>query len=215
MAEGIKQFVIAQNPEKIMKSLQDEELSAIMEKKATLLIADGVGLVIAGRILGLPPISRVTGVGLFEEMVKAANEEGKKVFLYGAAAQVVKKTGEILQQRYPNLRIVGTQDGYEKDMEKIITKIQQAKPDYLFVALGSPRQEKWIAKYFDRLPVQLAMGVGGTFDVLTGNVKRAPVLMQKIGLEWLYRLLKQPSRAKRMINLPKFLWRVIKAKFNF
>lgn len=209
---GKKQFVIAQNPEKIMKSLQDEELSSIIENKATLLIADGVGLVVAGKILDLPPIPRVTGVGLFEEMVKVADQEGKKIFLYGAAPDVVQKAGEILQQRYPNLQVVGTQDGYEKDHEKIVRKIQQAEPDYLFVALGSPRQEKWIAKYLNQLPVQYVMGVGGTFDVLTGNVKRAPVWMQKLGLEWLHRLIKQPTRAGRMMNLPKFLWRVIKSR---
>ena len=212
MKLGKKQFVIAQNPEKVMKAIEDEELSSIIEHTATLLIADGVGLVLAGKILGFPPISRVTGVGLFEEMVKVANEEQKRIFLYGAAPHVVEKAGEILQQRNPNLRIVGTMDGYEKDTEKIISKIQQAKPDYLFVALGTPRQEKWIASHINQLPVQLVMGVGGSFDVLTGNVKRAPVFMQKLGLEWLHRLLKQPSRAARMLNLPKFLVKVMKSK---
>lgn len=210
--QGEKQFVIAQNPEKVMKSLQDEELASIIENKATLLIADGVGLVIAGKILGLPPISRVTGVGLFEEMIKVANQEHKRIFLYGAKREVIEQAGEILQSCYPKLQLVGTQDGYIQDMEKLIQSIEDAKPDYLFVALGSPRQEKWIAKHLDQLPVQLVMGVGGTFDVLTGNVERAPVWMQRIGLEWFHRLLKQPSRAMRMTNLPKFLWQVIKSR---
>lgn len=212
MNSGQKQFVIAQNPEKIMKSRTDEELSSILEEKATLLIADGVGLVIAGRILGLPPIPRVTGVGLFEEMIKVANQEKKRIFLYGASPEVNKKAGEILQQRNPNLQVVGTQDGFEKDTELIIQRIQEAKPDFLFVALGTPRQEKWIAQYLDQLPVQLVMGVGGSFDVLTGNVKRAPVWMQKLGIEWLHRLLKQPTRAGRMVNLPRFLWQVLKSR---
>ncbi len=207
-----KQFVIAQNPEKIMKELKDEELASIIENQATLLIADGIGLVYAGRILGLPHISRVTGVGLFEELLEVADQEKKSVFLYGAKPEVINKAAETVKSRYPNLVLAGIQDGYEEDNEKIIQKIDEAKPDYLFVALGSPSQEKWISRYIDRLPVQLVMGVGGTFDVLTGNIRRAPVWMQKLGLEWLYRLIKQPSRIKRSINLPIFLWKVIKSR---
>lgn len=214
MESGEKQFIIAQNPEKIMKSREDEELSSIIENKATLLIADGIGLVIAGRILRLPPITRVTGVGLFEEMVTLANQEKKKVFLYGASPEVNQKAAQILQKRYPDLLVAGRIDGFEQDTEHIIRKIQETQPDYLFVALGTPRQEKWIAEYLDQLPVQLVMGVGGSLDVLTGNVKRAPVWMQKLGIEWLHRLLKQPTRVGRMMNLPKFLWQVIKSRIN-
>jgi N-acetylglucosaminyldiphosphoundecaprenol N-acetyl-beta-D-mannosaminyltransferase len=176
------------------------------------LIADGIGLVVAGKVLGLPPIPRVTGVGLFEEMVKVANQDKKKIYLYGASPEVCEKAGNVLQTRYPELQVVGTQHGFEKDTSVIIQRIQDAQPDYLFVALGTPRQEKWIAQHLDVLPVQLVMGVGGTFDVLTGNVKRAPVFMQKLGLEWLHRLLKQPTRAGRMMNLPRFLLRVMKTR---
>lgn len=209
---GKKQFVIAQNPEKIMKSMDDADLANIIETKATLLIADGVGLVYAGKILGLPPISRVTGVGLFTEMLKVADEDRKKIFLYGAKKEVVEEAGAIIQAKYSTIEQVSTQDGYEKDNEKIIEKINEVKPDFLFVALGSPAQEKWIACNFDKLSLKLVMGVGGSFDVLTGNVKRAPVFMQKLGLEWLHRLIKQPSRITRMKNLPIFLWRVIRSK---
>jgi N-acetylglucosaminyldiphosphoundecaprenol N-acetyl-beta-D-mannosaminyltransferase len=155
---------------------------------------------------------RVTGVGLFEEMVKVASQDRKKVFLYGASPEVNQKAGQVLQERYPQLQVVGTRDGYEKNMDVVLKHIQVAQPDFLFVALGTPRQEKWIAEQLDQLPVQFVMGVGGTFDVLTGNVKRAPVWMQKLGLEWLHRLVTQPTRAGRMLNLPKFLWRVIKSR---
>lgn len=210
--QGNKQFVIAQNPEKIMKALEDQELSSIIEDKATLLIADGIGLVIAGKLLSLPPIPRVTGVGLFEEILKTADQERKSIFLYGAKPEVVAKAGEVIQDKYPNLVLAGTQDGYEQDIDVIINKIQNVKSDYLFVALGSPRQEKWIATYLDKLPVQLVMGVGGSLDVLTGQVKRAPVWMQKTGLEWFHRLITQPTRAKRMLNLPKFLLKVIRSR---
>ena len=206
---GGKQFVLAMNPEKIMKAREDAELSRIIEKKATLLIADGVGLVYAGKVRGLSPIPRVTGVGLFEALAAAAAEDGSSVYLYGAAEPVVTKAAEVLRQRYPGLKIAGIQNGYEKDNELVVAGIKKARPDYLFVALGSPGQEKWIAGNLNALPVKVAMGVGGTFDVLAGNVKRAPEWAQKYGLEWLCRLVKQPTRAGRMLNLPKFLWLVL------
>lgn len=204
-----KQFVLAMNPEKIMKAREDEQLSRIIEKRATLLIADGVGLVLAGKIRGLPPIKRVTGVGLFEELARVAAEDGSRVFLYGAKEPVVEKAAEILRQRYPGIVIAGTQHGYEKDTELVTARIREAEPDYLFVALGSPGQEKWIARHIDELPVKVFMGVGGSFDVLAGNIKRAPEWFQKMGLEWFYRLVSQPTRARRMLNLPKFLWLAI------
>ena len=209
---GNRQFVIAQNPEKVMKALQDSELAEIIEQKATLLIADGVGLTIAGKILGLPRIERVTGIGLFAELLKQANQTDKRIFLYGASLEVLTKAIAVIQENYPKIVIAGVVDGYEQDNEAIIDRIQTAKPDYLFVALGSPRQEKWIAKQLDQLPVQIVMGVGGSFDVLAGKVQRAPEWMQQSGLEWLHRLLKQPSRAFRMLNLPKFLWKVLKSR---
>lgn len=213
-AEGHKkkQFVLAMNPEKIMKAREDDQLSKIIEKKATLLIADGVGLVLAGKIRGLPPIPRVTGVGLFEKLVAGAAEDGSSIYLYGAREAVVEKAAEVLRRQYPGLSIAGTQHGYEKDKELVLDRIREVHPDYLFVALGSPGQEKWIAENIDRLPVKVVMGVGGTFDVIAGNVKRAPQWTQKLGLEWLYRFLKQPSRAKRMLNLPKFLFLAIFAR---
>ncbi|HHX95703.1 MAG TPA: WecB/TagA/CpsF family glycosyltransferase [Clostridia bacterium] len=211
---GHKEFVLAMNPEKIMKAREDDQLSRIIEKKATLLIADGVGVVLAGKVRGLPPIPRVTGVGLFEELTAAAAEDGSSIFLYGAAEHVVERAAEVLKERYPQLTIAGIQHGYEKDEELVVSRIQEARPDYLFVALGSPAQEKWISRNLKRLPVKLAMGVGGTFDVLAGNVKRAPEWAQKWGVEWLYRFVKQPSRAKRMLNLPKFMWLVLFTRGN-
>lgn len=213
-SQGEKQFVLAMNPEKIMKSREDGQLADIIEKQATLLIADGVGLVIAAKILGLPKISRVTGVGLFEEMVAAAAEDGRSVFLYGARDNVVRKAAEVLRQMHPGLDIAGIQHGYEPDDALVAARVKEARPDFLFIALGSPRQEKWISRYLNELPVKLVMGVGGSFDVLAGNVKRAPRWVQRLGLEWFYRLVTQPSRAKRMLNLPKFLLLVIAHRFG-
>ncbi|MDQ0338499.1 N-acetylglucosaminyldiphosphoundecaprenol N-acetyl-beta-D-mannosaminyltransferase [Caldalkalibacillus uzonensis] len=209
-----KHFIVAQNPEKIIAGLKDNELAIILKHKATLLIPDGFGLIIAAIILGESRLSRVTGIQLFEKLLDYANEEGKRVFFFGGKPEVNHRLIKVVSQRYPNLIIAGHQHGYEKDHGMILSKINEVKPDFLFVALGSPRQEKWIAKYFDNLPVYVAMGVGGSFDVLTGYVKRAPKWMQKIGLEWLYRLYKQPSRYRRMLRLPLFLWRVIRYKFT-
>lgn len=213
-ALGNKQFVLAMNPEKIMKAREDAQLAEIIQHRATLLIADGVGLVIAAKILGLPRVSRVTGVGLFEEMVAVAAQDGRSVFLYGAAEPVVSKAAEVLRQQYPSLSVAGIQHGYEPDGQVVAERIKEAQPDFLFTALGSPKQEKWIAAHLEELPVKLVMGVGGTFDVLAGNVKRAPRWVQKLGLEWLHRLLKQPSRAKRMLSLPKFLLLVIASRLG-
>jgi N-acetylglucosaminyldiphosphoundecaprenol N-acetyl-beta-D-mannosaminyltransferase len=207
-----KQFIIAQNPEKVMKCLEDEELDQIIEHQATLLIADGIGIILAGKLKKQPPIPRVTGVDLFESLTKMAADEARSLFLYGASPEVNAQAVEVLKDRYPQLSIAGAIDGYEQDQQRIISAIQQAQPDFLFVALGTPRQEKWIAQHLDQLPVQLVMGVGGSFDVLTGNVKRAPEWMQRIGIEWLHRLLSQPTRAGRMLNLPRFLWRVLRHK---
>lgn len=212
VAADSKEFVLAVNPEKVMRAREDAELSRIMERKATLLIPDGVGLAVAGKIRGMPPIERVTGVGLFEELVQAAAEDGSSIFMYGAKEEVVEKAAEVLSQRHPKLNIAGIQNGYEKDNDLILSRIQEAKPDYLFVALGSPTQEKWIASNLNKLPVKVVMGVGGTFDVVAGNVKRAPEWAQKYGLEWLYRFVTQPSRGKRMLNLPKFLLLAIFAR---
>ncbi|GAB4242210.1 MAG: hypothetical protein Kow00129_00530 [Thermoleophilia bacterium] len=210
---GNKQFVVAQNPEKVMRALEDEELSEIMEQKATLLIPDGTGLVLAARVLGLAKMVRVTGVGLFDELLRAADQGRKRVFLFGAAPGVPEKVREELARRYPGIEVCGCRHGYEVDTEAVVEQISAVRPDYLFVALGSPRQEKWIAENLDRLQVGLAMGVGGSFDVLAGEVKRAPAWTQRLGLEWLYRLVTQPSRLRRQANLPRFAARVLRERF--
>lgn len=209
---GVKQFVIAQNPVKLMRCRADEELSDIVESKATLLVADGVGLVIAARLLGLGPIPRLTGIRLFGELLGLASARGKRVFLYGSAPDVCLRVAENVRRGYPGLEVAGTQHGYEHDHALVLRRIREAEPDFLFAALGTPRQEKWIARHLDELPLQCAMGVGGSFDVVAGAVRRAPIPMQRAGLEWLHRIVKQPSRARRMPILANFLWMVVKSR---
>ena len=211
---GVRQFVVAQNPEKVMRFLEDEELSHIIETKATLLIPDGIGVVLSTRALALGHIPRVTGIGLFMTLLESAHAGGKRVFLYGSKPEVCSRLGKVVRRRYPGIAHVETQHGYEDDDALILQRICLAKPDFLFVALGSPKQEKWIARHLDQLPVECVMGVGGSFDVLAGEVGRAPVFLQRAGLEWLYRLVTQPPRAGRMRALLSFLRLVWKCRCN-
>ena len=126
--------------------------------------------------------------------------------MYGAKEETIKKAKENLEIKFPNIQIVGTINGYEKDNDKIIKAINKSKADIVFVALGSPKQEYWITENMNKVNAKIFQGVGGSFDVFSGNIKRAPKWMQKIGLEWLYRLIKEPKRIFRQIKLVKFLW---------
>ena len=143
--------------------------------------------------------------------VEAAKQQ-KSVFLYGAKPGVAEAASAKLQALYPGIIVAGVQDGYEQDEAVVKQRINEAKPDILFVAMGSPKQENWINANRDELHPIIYQGVGGSFDVLAGNVKRAPVAFQKAGMEWFYRLVKEPSRIKRQLALPQFLLEVVKQK---
>ncbi|WP_336825450.1 WecB/TagA/CpsF family glycosyltransferase [Sporosarcina sp. USHLN248] len=206
-----KSLVVAINPEKLMKAKDDPRLHALLNR-AEFQIPDGIGVIIASKLQKGNITSRVTGVDMMDRIVREAARTKKPIFLYGARPGVAETAAEKLIETYPDLIVAGTQDGYEKDVNKVIQKINEAKPDILFVAMGSPKQELWIEQYRDQLHPTLYQGVGGSFDVLAGNVKRAPAAFQKVGAEWLYRLLKEPSRLKRQMNLPKFLLEIIRKK---
>ena len=206
-----KSLVVAINPEKLMKAKEDPELKALLNR-AEFQIPDGIGVIIASKLKKGNITSRVTGVDMMDRVVREAARTGHAIFLYGAKPGVADKAAQQLQQTYPDLIVAGTQDGYEPDNDKVIDIINQAKPSILFVAMGSPKQEQWIEQNRDQLHPTLYQGVGGSFDVLAGTVKRAPALFQRFGAEWLYRLLKEPSRLKRQMNLPKFLIEVFKQK---
>lgn len=207
--EGSK-IVVTANPEIIMLALKDAEFSAIMAD-AEMVTADGIGLVIGARILGTPLPARVTGIDLSQEIFRRATQRGWKIFLLGAAPGIAEEAAQNLCQKYKGLEIVGTHHGFFKpeDEEEIIHQVQLSRPDILLVALGMGRQEKWVWKNRHRLQVPVNIGVGGSLDVYAGRVKRAPLWMQKLGLEWLHRLILQPWRFLRMLVLPKFLLQVI------
>lgn len=206
-----KSLIVAINPEKIMKANEDPALKELLNN-AEFQIPDGIGVILASKIQKGRITSRVTGVDMMLRLCEEAAKRGKPIFLYGGKPGVADAAADKLRQMYPNILIVGTQDGYEKDNAKVVQKINEAKPDLLFVAMGSPKQENWINANRGELHPTIYQGVGGSFDVLAGNVKRAPVAFQKAGLEWLYRLMKEPHRIKRQIALPLFLVEVAKSR---
>lgn len=205
-----KSLIVAINPEKIMKAKEDPALKQLLNE-AEFQIPDGIGVILASKIQKGQIKERVTGVDMMMRLCEEAAKQQKPIFLYGGKPGVAATAAEKLKELYPQIPIAGIQHGYEKDNEKIIQKINEAKPDILFVAMGSPKQENWINENRDKLYPTIYQGVGGSFDVLAGNVKRAPVAFQKAGLEWFYRLMMEPKRIKRQMALPKFLIEVAKS----
>lgn len=209
------------NPEFIMAARRDDEFKNILNK-CDLNIADGFGIKLAAWKIGQPLKQRITGVDLMKEICSLAVADNKSVFLLGAKKKgVVELTAEKLNQDYPGIKIVGAERGFRHwhrhfSDEKLVEIINRRQPDILFIAFGQVKQEKWIYYNLPKLPtVKLAMGVGGSFDYISGKVKRAPKWMRSIGLEWFYRLIRQPWRWPRIITaVIKFSWAILKAKKN-
>lgn len=208
-------WILAMNPEKIMKALSSPELRHLL-LQADLFIPDGIGILVAGRLQGTPFPERVTGADLLGELVQEAARSGWKIYLLGAAPGVADETVRIWLEKYPGLQVAGVRDGYfsTDEEEQVAAGIEAAAPEMLFVAMGSPRQEQFIEKYGKTMNVPVVMGVGGSFDVVSGRVDRAPVWMQKVGMEWTWRLIKEPRRILRMAALPRFMVLVLKQKFG-
>ena len=205
--------ILAVNPEKVMRAQQDGKLLDQL-RAADLLIPDGIGIVLAARLLGLGHAERVPGAELMPKLCERAVSKGYTVFLFGASEEVNQQAVAVLRERYPGIRIVGSQHGYVKDedMPAVITCINECQPDLLFVALGSPHQELWMARYLPQLTVKVCQGVGGTFDVIAGRVRRAPKVFRTLHLEWFYRLASDPSRIRRQTALPLFAFHVFRKR---
>lgn len=208
-------MVFTPNPEIIMLAKENKEMERIL-LEADLVVPDGIGVVIASKILkGEVLPERVAGFDMTQNTMKQAVEKGYKYYFFGSKPGVADMAAENMRKTYPGIQIVGYRDGYfkEEDIPAIIEDINKSEANILLVALGAPRQELWIDKYKDQIPhVKVAIGVGGSLDGMAGTVKRAPVIYQKLGLEWFYRLVKQPTRAKRMLVLPQFILKVIKER---
>lgn len=208
-------LIATANAEMVMMAQQDHELADILNN-ADLVVPDGAGVVWAARFQGSVVPERVAGFDLVQRLLREASCRGYRVFMFGGAPGIVEKAETAARQRFANLQIVGTCHGFftKATETAIVEKIRQAQPDILLVALGVPKQEKWLARNMQRLGVPVAIGVGGTFDVMAGTVKRAPVWMQRANLEWLYRLISQPQRAIRMMALPHFVIKVLIQKIR-
>ncbi len=215
IAEGGAHQICTVNPEFVMHALRDPAFFRTLER-ADLNVPDGVGLLWAGRILKQPLRERVPGVELMEALAARAAERGWRVFLLGAAEGVADRAAAVLQRRCPGLAVVGTFAGSPRpeDAPEILERLRRARPDLLFVAYGAPQQDLWIARYQPALRIPVAMGVGGAFDFIAGVVPRAPRWMREIGLEWLYRLIRQPWRWRRMRALPRFVLAVLAARYG-
>ncbi len=213
LQDGKKHYICTPNPEIVMEACKDKELMMILED-ADLVVPDGIGVVWASRYAEERLKERVAGYDLTQNLfAKLANTQ-ETFYFFGGAPGVSAKAAHLMQEKYPGLQIVGGHNGYFDEVEerKIIADIQKKKPSVLLVGLGAPKQEKWIYENRRLLDVKLCIGVGGSFDVMAGNVKRAPKVFRKLGLEWFYRLITQPSRWRRMLKLPVFAFQVWKER---
>ena len=203
LCSGAGGYIVTANPEIVLRCREDAAYAAAVNG-AKLVLADGVGDLCAARILGTPLPGRVAGADLVPRLLARLAERGGSVFLYGARPGVAERAGESLQSACPGLRIAGTENGYISDETALLEALEREKPDLLLLGLGAPRQELWMAENRQRTPAVM-IGVGGLLDVFTGDIPRAPKAWQRLGLEWLYRLLREPRRFKRVIRLPKIL----------
>ncbi len=214
MAAGLRQaYVVTPNPEMVWLARKNEEFRKALDG-AAISLPDGIGIIYGAKILGRPLKCRVPGIEFATAYIRILASEGKKVFLFGAKPGVAEAAAENIRKSFPGIDICGTADGYYKDDAPIIAAINESKPDFLLVCTGFPKQELWMQKHAKELDVGLMAGLGGVLDVYAGVAQRAPEAWCSAGLEWLYRLLKQPSRIKRMAKLPLFLMAVIAERFK-
>jgi N-acetylglucosaminyldiphosphoundecaprenol N-acetyl-beta-D-mannosaminyltransferase len=215
IADGRPHQVVTVNSEFIMAAREDPHFARILND-SHLALPDGQGLLWAARMLGTPLKERVAGVDTLIRMAAVAAKKGYRVYFLGAAEGVADAAARELSRRHPRLEVVGTYTGSPalEEEDEILNIIRQARPHVLFVAYGAPQQERWIARNLSRLGVPVAMGVGGAFDFISGRARRAPRWLQRLGLEWLHRLWRQPWRWRRMLALPRFAWLVFHARFG-
>lgn len=201
-------MIFTPNSEIILYASNNPEFTEVLNS-ADMIIPDGIGVVYGAKILGNPLKERVAGYDLICNLFPVMAKKGQSVFLLGAKPGVAEIAAENLVKQYPGIVIAGTQDGYFKNDDEVIENINKANPDFLMVCIGFPKQENWIYNNRERLNARLAIGAGGCIDVFAGTVQRAPEFYCKHGIEWLYRLIKQPSRFMRMLALPKFGLKVL------
>lgn len=211
ITEGGVHYAVTPNAEFVQRAEKDEQFRDALNG-ANLVLPDGIGVVYAAKILGRPLQGRVPGCDFAAELCAWMAKNDKKLFLLGAKPGVAEQAAENLTAAHPGLTVCGTHDGYFKENAPVVEAIRAASADVVFVCLGAPKQENWMITHGEATGASFLIGLGGSLDVFAGTVKRAPETWQKLGLEWLYRLLKQPSRIGRMAKLPLFLASAVGAK---
>lgn len=208
-----KTFVVTANPEAFMLAEEDKSYMEMLLDEKTIIVPDGIGLVKAGKILNYKFQERIPGIDIANKLLEYCNKYKLKLYLFGAKEEVINKMKEVIKDQYPNINLVGAQDGYVEDKDKVFKDIIKKQPDVTLVALGMPLQEELIYKYLNEFKKGIFVGVGGSFDVMSGSKKRAPKIFIKLNLEWLYRIIKEPKRLKRFWNNNvKFLFKIKKLK---
>jgi len=208
---GNKSFWVAVNPEKVYRAWREPRLFEVL-RQADVGICDGVGVSIASRVIHGHGLPRCTGCDLFFRLMPLAAQKGWGVFLLGASPESNGGACQSLQKRFPGLRIVGRRDGFFQDSAEVVEQINRSGADLLFVAMGSPKQEYWIADHRDSLSPAFCLGVGGSFDVASGKIRRAPKFFRKTGTEFVFQLMVQPWRWKRKIVYTPFMLNVLRTK---
>ncbi len=211
IGEGGVHYAVTPNAEFVQRAQKDEKFRAALNG-ADLVLPDGIGVVYAAKILGRPLQGRVPGCDFAAALCDWMAKNGKKLFLLGAKPGVAELAAKNLEKTHPGLTVCGTHDGYFKDDIPVVEAIRASGADVVLVCLGAPKQEYWMIQNGEATGARFLIGLGGSLDVFAGTVKRAPKGWQKLGLEWLYRLIKQPSRIGRMAKLPLFLVSAMKAR---
>ncbi len=210
--ENKKTFIVTANPEIVMHAQRDPHYKKTLQS-ADYIIPDGIGVIMGAKLLKNPLPERIPGFDLMKDLLHLANKESLRVFFLGAREEVLNKAIDNVKRDYPGIQVAGCHHGFfeENDLE-VVSMVKESSPDMVFVALGFPRQERWIHNNYHLFQKGIFMGVGGSFDVLSGTIKRAPELWRKLNIEWLYRLIKQPQRWKRMAFLPLFILKILRTR---
>lgn len=214
LKENKKVIITPINPEKIVKSLKDKKLREVL-LKSDLLLPDGYGIVLASKILGIDIKERITGIDMFESLLDYADKNNLSVYFLGAKDDSLNGVIERVKKEYKGINIIGFHNGFFENVNEVLSDLKNKNIDILFVAMGSPKQEYFIYDNFDNINSKVSMGVGGSFDVFSGKLKRAPYLVRKFGLEWFYRFILEPKkRFPRILTLFKFIILVFKERFK-
>lgn len=214
LIDNEKMFVVTANPETFMKADLIPEWDKTLMRKDVSIVPDGIGVVKAAKYIGIDEIQeRITGVEISYKLLEYANQYNKSIYLFGASKDVIELCIENIKNQYSNVNILGYSDGFVEDKDYIFEEIIKFSPDIVLVALGVPKQELLISKYYDRFSKGIFVGVGGTFDVISGTKKRAPEIVQKLNIEWLYRIFGNKDRMKRFWESNvKFIFKIRKLK---